>query len=96
MFVEPTYLNVFTPFSFAKETRVIQILFQTVGRRFILSIKQVLINQIYRGDQMSSTGSQGLEVSCELCEEILAVGVAGEAGQALLDQHVGGLDKGRR
>ena len=39
---------------------------------------------------MSSTGSQGLEVSCELCEEILAVGVAGEAGQALLDQHVGG------
>ena len=29
---------------------------------------------------MSSNGSQGLEVSWELGEEIFAVGVAGEAG----------------
>ena len=41
------------------------------------------------------SGSQGLKVGCQLCEEILAVGVAGEAGQALLDEHVGGLDKGK-
>ena len=34
-------------------------------------------------------------MGCQLCEEILAVRVAGEAGQALLDQHVRGLDKGQ-
>ena len=44
---------------------------------------------------MPSYGSQGLEVSWELGEEIFAVGVAGEAGQALLHQHVRGLGEGR-
>ena len=38
--------------------------------------------------------SQGLEVSWELGEEILAVRVAGEAGKALLDKHVAGLGEG--
>ena len=52
-------------------------------------------NQLINWSDQSDNGSQGLEVSCELCEEILAVGAAGEAGQALLDEHVGGLDKGK-
>ena len=40
------------------------------------------------------SSSQGLEVSWELGEEILAVRVAGEAGKALLDKHVAGLGEG--
>ena len=44
---------------------------------------------------MPSYGSQGLEVSWELGEEVFAVGVAGEAGQALLHQHVRRLGEER-